>query len=350
MEYYQKELLISRICSGASRVIVQGRPYIVRRPSREQVYLASEHYVQVYKEALAEGLYTEDDLMMFLLDEGFWDEEKEKLYNKLPKEIEDFKLELYKRFFQSNESKAIRKALAIAKEKLEELQTLRNSYSHLTASGTAAVAQSRYLVAMGLWSLTGNPVFTEYTFWDFNHEFMDQVMLALAESRIDETCIRELARTEPWRNIWLAHKHEGVLFGISPCDYTFEQKGLVSWSSLYDSVYSHPECPAEDIISDDDLLDGWMIGQRRERDRKLKSKQGEELIKNDAIRNSDEVYLVADTVDDAKKVVDMNDDFAKAAQKRRFDVLKKKGEINELDMPDTKQRIMMEFNQKRRLP
>ena len=62
--------------------------------------------------------------------------------------------------------------------------------------------------------------------------------------------------------------------------------------------------------------------------------------------NSQEVFLIADTVDDAKKIDVLNDEMAKRTKRQRFNYLKDKGEVNEIDMPDTKNRLIMEANNK----
>jgi hypothetical protein len=106
---------------------------------------------------------------------------------------------------------------------------------------------------------------------------------------------------------------------------TDEQRALVNWSLLYDNVYQHPECPADAVVEDDDLLDGWLIDQRRDREAKATGGGGRvQLVGNEKIRGSQEVYLVAETPADARKVVDLNDEFGRAVQKQRFAHLRRR--------------------------
>jgi len=114
---------------------------------------------------------------------------------------------------------------------------------------------------------------------------------------------------------------------------------------MYDNIYQHPKSPAEEIIADDDMLDGWVIVQRREREGDVNRAAGE-AVGNEKIRGSEEVYVPADTADDAKKVLSMNDGFAKATIKQRFALLRKRGEVAELEMPDTAMRLRMETTRK----
>lgn len=348
MDVARRELLIARICSGSVRIVIASRgrdkTYLVKRPGRDHAYVAAELYLEVFRESELEGLYDEEELMSFLLDNGLWDEESDKLLKALPKEVEEFKVKLYRSSFKSKEKLVIRKALEIAKAKMQELYSTRNAYGHLSCSGASAIAKTRYLVGSSLYTSSGVRVFGDDDFWESESGLLDDVLSSISRCRIDESEMRELARTDPWRSLWNCGK-TGEVFGVCAADYTDEQRALVNWTMLYDNVYGHPECPSDDVVADDDLLDGWMILQRREREKKLSTKEGEELISNEKIRNSQEVFLVAETVDDARKVVDLNDEFGKVVQRRRFKHLKDKGEVDELDMPDTRQRLRMEMTQ-----
>jgi hypothetical protein len=328
-----RDLLVARICSGHIRVRVAlaGKERIVRveKPSRSESYEAAEIYRDSLREAELQGLYSDDELLAFLIENNFWDESKQSLLENLPKEIEEFKVTLFKSTFKSDERKLIRKALGVAKAKLEDLCSERNQFNYLSCSGTAAMTRARFLVSCGL-----RPKKASFA--------LDDILSSLSRSQISENDFRDISRNDPWRSIWNSHKAEGSLFGVSPIDYTDEQRTLVSWSTLYDNIFQHPKCPSDEIIADNDMLDGWMITQRREREIASTNSDADELVKNPKIRGSQEVFLVAETPDDARKVLSLNSDVAKATQKSRFAKLNKLGTVDEADMPDTKQRIKMQ--------
>lgn len=347
MDTAARELLVARVASGTVRLAVGGRRYVLRPPTPDQAYAACEVYREVFGQSEEDGLYSDDDLLDFLLGRGLWDGDRQKLLDSLPKEIEEFKLKLFAAAFRSNERKVVRKALAVAKEKLASLASERNAYNHLSCAGSASIARTRYLVGCGLFTPDGQRVFGDDDFWEGDCVFLDDALSAYAAARLPEGSFRLAARTEPWRPVWNAHKAEGKLFGVPAACYTDEQKALVSWSSNYDAVYSHPDCPPDDAVEDDDVLDGWMIDQRRKREARLGAAAGEARLGGEKIRNSQEVYVVAETREDARKVVEgMNDEYGRAVQRQRFNALKKKGTMSELEMPDTEQRLRMAFAQR----
>lgn len=340
MDHAERQLVVARVCSGSVRVDAGGRTYLVRRPGREHVYLASEVYRDVLRES--DGLYADDELVEFLVSQGFWDEARGAALELLPRQIEESKVALYRAAFKANERKVIRRALAAARAEFARLSAERHAFDHLSRSGAAGIAQARYLVGVGLHTPDGRRVFGDDDFWESPSAVLDEVMAALAAARLGEAEFREVARSEPWRSVWNGGRVERSLFGTPPADWTDDQRSLVNWSLLYDSVYQHPECPADDVVADDDLLDGWLACQRRGR----RSGGADDLVANEKVRGSQEVYLVADTAEDARKVVGLNDEFARATQRQRFAHLARKGEVSELDMPDTAVRLRTEVTQK----
>ena len=55
-------------------------------------------------------------------------------------------------------------------------------------------------------------------------------------------------------------------------------KILCSFSRMYDSVYKNTECPSDDVIQDDDMLDGWFIQQTKEQEERQKEKLSEDKL------------------------------------------------------------------------
>ncbi len=185
----------------------------------------------------------------------------------------------------------------------------------------------------------GKPVFTNDTFWEEPSDILDRVVQAQVNLRLDNTVLREIARSDPWRTIWVCRKGEGVVFGVPPVDYTEEQRSLVGWSGLYDNIYEHSDCPPDAIIEDDDMLDGWLIDQRQQREKRQNKQAAEEIIGNEKIRGSQEIFFPAQTIEDAARVNELNDENGKRVLRQRFGHLKQKGVIAEEEMPNTKQSI-----------
>lgn len=344
----EKELLIARIMSGYSRLNVNGEIYLLYPPSIEDKYGAEQLYNEIYNEAVMGGMMTEEEVLGMLVEFGLWNEEKENELQELEKQIEDQKVSLNQYVFQSVQRELTRKHLQTSKKRLSELYESRHAYDYISAQGLASLARTRYLMCVGLKKKNGQKYF-EGDFYNQPDHIIDSIMEEYYRNLISETDYRELARTEPWRMTWGLKKMGASLTNSSCYSLSPEQKTLFFWSIIYDNVYESPDCPPESIINDDDMLDGWLIIQRRKRDDALERKNIENSGKiSDKIKNAQEVYLMANTFDDAKKIDKMNDEMARATKRQRMATLRKMGNMNELDMPDTKREIQMQFTQKLR--
>lgn len=305
--------------------------------------MGHEVYAEHFRLASLEGLLSDDELLSFLIREGYWDVERNKLLDSIPKDIEQFKVSLYENQFKSNEKAKIRKYLKVAKDKLQELFQQRGSHDHLSCSGVASLARSKFLIGCSVFR-NGKPVFHEDELWQGDSDLLEQIMHAYGSQKLDEATFRELARTEPWRSIWANHKIESSLFGVPSIDYTEDQRSLVCWSMLYENVSSHPNAPSDDVINDDDVLDGWLIKQRKSRDESRSNL--EEIVPNEKIRDSQEVFLVADTHEDARKIDALNSEQGSFIKQARFQALSKAGTLDEMEMPDTKRRVRAEITKR----
>lgn len=345
MPDHERELIVARVSAGATRLRHDGQVFLVRRPTREQQLLAQELYCEHLEEAALAGLPDDAGALELLLEQGLWDESRQALLDKLPREIEDFKVRLFQSRFRSQERVVLRRAIAAAREELALQQQRRSCLTHLTREGHAGWARSLYLFATSLHRPDGRRVYHGDEIWQEATVLLDALLAAHAPLRLEDACLREVARTEPWRSTWGARKGDG-LFGRPACDYTDEQRALVCYSHVFDSVWEHPDCPPDDVVEDDDMLDGWLIEQRRQRDSRQAKKAGEQAAGSEKIRSAQEIFLMAETPEDAKKIMELNDPHARAIQRQRFALMKQKGVVNEMEMTDVRQRLMMEATQK----
>lgn len=355
MEFAEREFLLARIVAGClpcnlrDRNTGRKRLYLLKTPSRLQRLIAQRVYWDAFHEAELDGVLSDKELRLQLIEDEVWDPKNDETLTSLEKDIEELKIRLFQMTFQSQEQKLSRKLLDKARDEYNRLASLRDSYSHTSVSGTAALARSRYLVGASLHYPNGQPVFVdEDAFWRGDNSILEAVVEVHNKERIDEKQYRELARTEPWRSIWNARKAEGSVFGIPACDLSDDQKTLVMWTSTYDGIFEHPECPDDKVVQDDDVLDGWMLVQQRKRTKEREQSKVEQMLGSDKIRNSEEVFVMAQTPEDARAIDELNDTGAAITKRRRMAMIRQKGEVDEREMPDSKLKIQQLISEKYR--
>ncbi len=309
------------------------KPFLLIPATPSISYEAEEVYQSALQEGLEEGLFTDDELLDWLASQGFWNDEKSAELVKIPKDIEDIKVRLFESAFKSKEKEKYRDILNNAKRALSLLMSERHAYDFMTAEGYATLTKTRFLISKTLRTLQGRRVPSNRC---------EAACHAYAAEKLGETTFRELARTDPWRSIWSTRKCEGSLFGRPAVCLSDEQKTIVGWSQLYDSVYESPKRPMDEVVTDDDMLDGWLISQRKANELSLNQNSAESMIsKNEAIQNSQEIFTVVDTIEDAKKIESLNDEWAKRLKRQRHKVIQEKGTVDEMELPDMKQKIQI---------
>jgi hypothetical protein len=306
---------------------------------------ASQYYGDLLEEARLEGLMSESEALTILRRRWIWTSDSESQYQLLTKKIDDLKVGLYENWTHSNNRFLIREALSKGKAELSRLDEVKHSLDHVTCEGVAAAGKIRYLTGFSLIYEDGRPFWTSEEDLNNPDGVVDLVIEWLVKTRLTESDVRDICKNDPWRSYWATRKLSGRGFiDLAAIDLTDEQRYVMMWANVYDSIRDSPDCPDDSIIEDDDMLDGWMIKQRRERDKQRASKRGEEIT-NSKIRNADEVYLMADTVDDARKIDKLNDNISKTIKSQRMAHLKNKGVVSEMEMPDTWSRFQQEASQ-----
>ena len=320
---HERELLVYRVICGYLRLNIDGKIIKVKSPSNRLRYEAQEVFQEYYNKAKEIGV--EEDYS-YLAD---WTSTEERKLEELKTSIEDCKIDLYHAAFKEMESIVVRSKLKTLELEQATLFSKKNFYMYLTCEGIASHAKRLFIIE--------NCSYFNGKRCNWSEISLTKVFNYCNEHYLTEEVYRELARTEPWGSIWRTRPRFKSL--------TEEQKYLILWSQQYDSIYKHPDCPPDDIIADDDMLDGWLILRRRERE----SKQGQGLVSkkltNDKIAQAGEVYVFTDSEREAKAVESMNSPEASRIKKQRLNTIKEKGEVRESEMPDVIQDNIMKINQ-----
>jgi len=167
------------------------------------------------------------------------------------------------------------------------------------------------------------------------------VMNEYYKNLFDQDTLRYLAINDPWSSEWSALKASGKIFHNS--HLTLEQKSLISLSCMYDKIYESPDCPTDEVIQDHDTLDGWLILQRKRNEKEKRKREIESSFGiSNKMDNADEIFLPAQTEEDAKRIYDLNDQRSANIVHQRLSKLKNNKIMKHQDFDDVKQDIIME--------
>lgn len=323
LQLYEREFFLYRILSGKIRIKYDNKTLEIIPPTLDLMFEGSEIYYQYYNKSKNDGIITQDDLQDYLLNNEIISADEKDLYDKLPNEIDKLKIDLYKNFFR-DKSKKIREKLKIANDKYNEISRKLHSYDYTTCEGIANYSKWSHIIY--------HTTYYKNKRFNWKRGHIDTILGLFYENLANDSTIRLLAHTAPWDMMWSTTKHN---FGINA---TLEQQKLMYWSKFYDNIHEASECPLQVIIDDDDALDGWLIFNKKNRERQAKQDSF-------AGKKSDhkEIFIPVNSLEELREVQDLNDDAGLNKIKTRMEAIKT-GPVKEQDLPDVKRQLELARN------
>ena len=340
MEAYERDLIVYELFLGYKEYKVkEGLVLRIHDPSLQQLYKSQVVYKETYRDALVKNNLTTDESVELLEAEGIWSLEKEKTLEQLPKEVEELKIKIFKNFRQITVREGYRQDLRNLENQFTELMQEKMQYNYVTCEGLATYARLNWLIENTVTFEDGRP-------YDWIEVGVSTVLSYVTKHLLSDSKAREISREEPWRSIWASSSKVGTeIFNKSAPELTQDQKSVIGWSRLYESIHESPECPNADVIKDNDAFDGWLIQENRKRDKDKKTKSLDDGL-SDKVKNSDEIFIMADDQEEIEEIYDLNSEqsrFNIAQRQKAIKVASEKGKTaHDLDFMDVRTRIAQE--------
>lgn len=346
METWKREHYVNQIISGTEIYNINNKTYIIKEPSVFNKYESTNIFNQTLEDGKKDGLYSENEMFSFMIQNGLWSTEENEKLERMSDEIPEIKVQIFQLNLQINERMVMKQALKETKEEIERLTYKKYFYHYLTYQGLANAAKHKFIIGCSIFLPNDQPYWKNIKYWGKSDLIIDDLILLISTSRLSENDQREIARNEPWRSIWNSSKHSGNgVFGKSAIDLTDYQKNIIQFSQMYDNIYEHGEL-SDDIINDDDMLDGWMILKKREREAEsTKGLVESKIAGNSKIANGEEVFIPVNSDKEAKIVFETNDFAGKVAFDQRMKQIKAQGKVEDMDLIDNKKHYQMMANQ-----
>jgi hypothetical protein len=337
MKPYEREFLIARIaCEYLTCPSKGGYNLRIHSPTKQQLYESGNIYTEAYNKAIIDGVLTEEDIAKIMEENELWTKEDEKILKGVYADVEKLKLGVFKLATNKHRQDIIRRNLRSIEKVAEKLFRKKNVYSSVTCEGYAFSKQLIWTIENTTCHLDGSP-------YDWKDDETEELVSFYQQEQISDQQIRDLAKSNEWRSTWSASKVESRVFGKAGVDLTSEQKNLIAYSRMYDSVYESMDCPMDSVIQDDDALDGWFIAQKENREQQQKEAGTEDML-SDKTKDADEVMLMVNPDDEEgiQSIYDMNDIRGKSVTKSRFNQVEEQGEVKFHEFGDVKREKQMQ--------
>ncbi len=328
MRQHEREFFISRIRSGTNIIKAHGLTLKVSTPTIEDEYEINEEYMRAFESAQGQGIMTQDEMLEWMMDSEIWTDGDSASEISFKKDIDYLKTELFNARTNSNRIEEARFHLKTARGVMNELMRKKYAYQENTCEGIASIAKSSEFIR--------RCTYLNKELYDFDYLSIGDILGMYYSMVLPESLSRELARTEPWRSLWILNQsHTFTLFHNKERELSIDQRNLLVWSKMYDNVQESPEAPAEDILEDDDMLDGWFILQKQKRD-KMRLEAEMEAGGNEKINKAGEIFMMASSQKDRERIDSMNSTHSRIIKKQRINTAKKRGTVEAGQFADEK--------------
>lgn len=340
MNLIQKNDIVFRILSDSLYCEIDGVTYVVNSPNVKLLYRANELEKKIlHREKFNTEWLTKEEIEVILVRQEIIKPDIEKILKDLHTQQDDIKLAMYKAFLQPENLAQLRKRLEMLKKLINETYYKKHSMDYLTKEGFAATCRAQFLLMHTVRNESGEPLWTNDE--DVNYPLLDSIMAMCNERTLTNEQFREIARTEPWRSYWSADKTNVI--GGPTMSWTEDQRTLVSYSKMYDSIYENPDSPSEDIINDDDVLDGWIVNRKREAEKEKKKEQLESLLDN-KLKDADNIFMIAKDQKAAQEIFDLNTPEMRRIKAQRDKAIQEHGILKESELPDVQLERLVQVN------
>lgn len=336
MKQHEREFFIAQIRSGKVHILKDNKKLVIHPLTIDQSVEACEVYNEAYQQAYIDGMMTEEELDIWMREKELWTSIDDKKTEGFKKDLEKLKIEIYNAKNNAKLKETIRLYLRSGESQLAKHLSKKHLYYQNSAEGYASSEKA-------IWCIK-NTTYYENVLYDFSDISLSYVMDEWQSSFLSDKQCRELARNEPWKSLWVIKDNSAakLFYNGDKEELTYNQKNLIIWSQMYDNIQESLDCPPKDVIEDDDMLDGWFIIQAKKREQEKAEQDINASLKSDKIKNSSEVFVMASNKQDVERIDSVNSPQSQAIKQQRAATISSKGQVNDHDLIDQRQKIQME--------
>ncbi len=336
---YELEKDLYRIIEGYYYIFYKNEKYKIIYPSTQDKYEAVDHSLQYMSDNKYDLSWPSDQqIEMWLNKDSIWYKDKETHLEKQEKYLDATKVMLYKDYINVSKRKNFKKEIKNIKETINKLLNEKHSLDYLTLQYAAENIKNEYLITKAI----VNPINSTYVF-DVNHidnQLMQVMTSLMLKKNLTATRLREIARSDIWHSYYSGGESTFSKPSILQND---DQRNLVKLSKMYDSVRSHPEAPDDNIVEDDDALDGWFIDQREKANKdKKKNDILSRLGGNKKLEDSGELFVMTETDQEAMEIQSLNDEETRKNIRKAESIVQQKKSVSWTDFEHVREEKLKE--------
>lgn len=301
---FDAESILYRILTGYYYIYLDNKQYKILLPDIHSKYLAHNTYLSIINEYKYEdGWITEKNIYRILEIHNIWNNTKEKHLDECKSLLDKTKIQYFLNFQTSSIKEQIKTSINNLNKTINTLYNEKYSLNYLTLENYAQNIKNQILVSSMIYSDDNSRVF-DSSIDNIDSDLLEKFIREIYTNSLGQESIKKLARHEIWKSYWGSNKD--TIFPGSVISWTDEQRSLVNFTRTLDSIREHLEAPEEEIINDDNALEGWMLYQHEKITKEKKQKHiNEKYGLNN--KNAGEVFIMTDNAEETKEIFSLND-------------------------------------------
>jgi hypothetical protein len=334
-------LCIQRICIGKLIFYHNDKRLLLSSPSNEVKYESEILYEKIIEDHKFEEVLRKNHLDFLLKKLDIWDEKDQEILKGAEKKLEDSKLMLYNNRLNKQKKEKIKSQIEETKTSINRLLARKHSLDYLTLEEYAVGKKMEFIFINTIYN-NNNELFFSQDFNNVDYSEFNSITSEISNHLITIEQYKKIARSENWKTIWNANKNN--VFPKPSSELTDEQKSLINISIMYDRIYEHHEAPESYVIEDDDMLDGWMIYQKKKAEAANKQNQAQDILSKHA--NAKEIFIVGDQ-SDSEGIYSLNSmDSTRILKQRKNMINSSQDGVDEVALPDVQSELLQKINKR----
>lgn len=337
------ESIIYRIIAGYYCITIDNTQYKIVLPRLSLKDRAHRLYLSILDDNKFDtSSWVTPKVISNLLEKyDIWTSNKDDELTKLLESIDSTKIQLYLNFNNEQLKTEIKEILEQLNSQLNSIYTKKYYFDYLTLEYYAQNIKNQYLIINMIYNLDDTQVFNYNNFDDIDSVKLEKFLVEIHKNSLDTDTIKKIARHDIWKSFWNISK-DNIFHGLVQ-DWTDEQRSLVSFSKVIDSIREHMEAPSEDVINDNDALDGWILYQNDKIEKEKKKKQISDRYDLEN-KKGNEIFILTKDKEESRTIFGLNDNQTKKDIRTANKLVDEKGTVKETELPHIKRELNNRFN------
>jgi hypothetical protein len=330
--------LLYRIFLGYYFISLNNVTYKIVYPSMKLKYDAEILYDSIIEENKYDGSWmTEEEINFELARNDIWNKEDNTKLEVNKKALDSNKIELYLNFNIVSKRDKIKKSIKFLNRQINELYNKKNSLNHLSIKEHALTIKNEFLIMNSIYTLKNTLYFINPKDSNYETKELHYFIKEILDNSIDITMLKLIARSELWRSYINSSTQLENSINLND-DYRY----LLSIHKMYENARQHPDAPSEEILTDDDALDGWFLFQNKKSEREKKKNATLDKL-GDKMKDANHLFIVGENQEEIQEIYDLNDDKEKEIAKQVIDATYNSGKLTDWkDLPFVKKQLIEE--------